>query len=64
MGPGSTGLVADPDHGPSQDGGFRSLYRPYLESLYKDDELKSNDMDLQGVMAQLQKKEINYDKVH
>ena len=41
-----------------------ALYRPYLESLYKDDELKSNDMDLQGAMSQLQQKELNYDKVH
>jgi len=52
MGPGSTGLHHDPDHGPQQSY-FSSLYRPYLESLYKDDELKSNDMDLQGAMSQL-----------
>lgn len=42
----------------------KNLYRPYLESVYKDDEIKSNDNDLMGLMGLMQKQHLNYDKIN
>ena len=39
------------------------MYRPFLDSLYKDKEIVSRDLDLSQIMGQLNQKEINYDKV-
>lgn len=55
------GLVSDPSK--ATGGEFDNLYRPYLETLYKEDEITSNDMDVQKMLSQLNQKEINYDKV-
>lgn len=43
---------------------FGNLYRPYIESLYKESEIQTKDMDLQQIMMQLNKKVIDYDKVY
>ena len=42
---------------------FDNLYRPFLESLYKEDEIQSNEMDLQLMMGQLNKQVLDYDKI-
>ena len=43
---------------------YGNLYRPYIESLYKESEIQTKDMDLQQIMMQLNKKTIDYDKVY
>jgi len=42
---------------------YGNLYRPFLEALYKDEEIESNEMDLQQMMSQLNKEKLDYDKV-
>ncbi len=41
-----------------------NLYRPFLEQLYSDQEIKSQEMDLQQSMQQLSQKHIDYNKVY
>ena len=42
---------------------MNDLYRPFLETLYKDEEIVSNEQDISQMLGQLGKKTIDYDKV-